>query len=67
MVRFARCARPAASHDLLDALHGPGAYRRFGEVIRVRDLREEWDAFRAESLAELVRDALRERGVAFRR
>ena len=67
MVRYARRARPAASRDLLDALHGRGAYRRFRDEVHRRGLQKEWDAFRAESLAELVRDALRERGVAFRR
>ena len=67
MIRFARNARPAASRDLLDALHQRGAYRRFREEIHRRGLQKEWDAFREERLADSVRFELREKGIPFRR
>jgi hypothetical protein len=67
MIRFARRARPAASRDLLDALHQRGAYRRFRDEIRRRGLQEEWDAFRDAALADLVCFALQEKEISFRR
>jgi hypothetical protein len=67
MRRFARNARPAASRDLLDALNGRGAYRRFREEIHRRGLQKEWDAFREDRLADRVRFALQEHEIAYRK
>lgn len=68
MKRFAfRAAGPAASRDLSAALHGRGSHRRFREVIHRRGLAREWEAFRAERRAELVRFELQQHGIAFRK
>lgn len=67
MMRFARDARPAASRDLFDALQGRGAYRRFRDEIRRRGLQKEWDAFRDDRLADLVRFKLRQKEVPYRK
>jgi len=66
MRKFAQRARPAASRDLDQALHGRGAYRRFREVVRARGLDAEWDAFRASRIREIVRFKLEAAGIAFR-
>ena len=67
MRRFARNARPAASRDLENALHGKGAFRRFRDVVRERGLQEEWDRFRDEMLADRVKWPLKNAGVRFRK
>ncbi len=67
MKRFARNAGPAASRDLFDALSGRGAYRRFRDVIHRRGLKDEWEAFRAKRMANLIRFLLKERGIPFRK
>lgn len=65
--RFARNAMPAASRDLFDALSGRGAFGRFRGVINERGLQEEWEAFRAGLMADLIRFRLREKGIPFRK
>jgi hypothetical protein len=65
--RFARNAMPAASRDLFDALSGRGAFRRFRTVIHERGLQDEWEAFRAGRLADLIRFRLKEKGIPFRK
>ena len=67
MRRFARDASPAASRDLLEALHGRGACRRFRDEVRRRGLQKEWDTFQESRRAEHVRFELHERGIAFRK
>ena len=67
MKRFARNAMPAASRDLFDALSGRGAFRRFRAVIHERGLKDEWEAFRAGRLADLIRFLLKEKGIPFRK
>lgn len=67
MRRFARNARPAASRDLEDALHGKGAFRRFRDVVHRRGLDEEWYRFRDERLSDLVKWTLKDRAVRFRK
>ena len=65
--RFARNAMPAASRDLFDALSGRGAFGRFRAVIHERGLQEEWEAFRAGRIADLIRFRLKEKGIPFRK
>jgi hypothetical protein len=67
MKRFARNAMPAASRDLFDALSGRSAFRRFRDVIHDRGLQEEWEAFRAKRVTDLVRFLLKEKGIPFRK
>jgi hypothetical protein len=67
MKRFARNARPAASRDLFDALSGRGSYRRFRDVIHRHGLQDEWEAFRAKRLADLIRFLLKEQSILFRK
>jgi hypothetical protein len=66
MKRFAQRASPAASRDLFDAMSQRGAFRRFREVIRRRNLHAEWDAFRTGELATVVRFTLGEAGIPFK-
>lgn len=67
MRRFADNARPSVNRDLLAALSGPGAYRRFRDVVRDRGVQDEWDAYRREGIARAVRSALEEKEVPFRK
>jgi hypothetical protein len=43
---------------LLATLQGQGAFRRFNDGIRLRDLEDAWHAFRREALADIARDWL---------
>lgn len=67
MRRFADNARPSVSRDLLAALSGAGAYRRFRDVVRDRGVQDEWDAYRREGIALAVRSALEEKEVPYRK
>lgn len=66
MIRFARRSGPAASEELLDALHARRAESRFRDIVRRRGLEQQWDAFRMECLAGTVKWRLKEAGLAFR-
>ena len=50
-----------------DALSGRGVFRRFRDVIHRRGLKDEWEAFRAKRLADLIRFRLKENGIPFRK
>jgi hypothetical protein len=42
--------------ELLDAIHGSGAFRSFKNAIRRNQIESDWFSFRAESLMELAKD-----------
>ncbi len=55
------------SEDLLDAIHGGGAFRRFKNVIFRRELEEAWYRFRDRALADIAVEWLEENGPAYAR
>jgi PAS domain-containing protein len=58
---------PDTSEDLLDAIHGSGAFRRFKNMIIRRDLEDAWYRFRDRALAEIAVKWLEENGLAYTR
>ena len=48
---------------LLGVIHGNHAFRRFKDQIATHDLWKEWDGFRRQALAEIVRDWCEEEGI----
>ncbi len=54
------------SEDLLNAIHGSGAFRYFKDTLRRHRIEKEWYAFRSEALAEIARDWCEENQVAWR-
>ena len=49
--------------SLLGAIHGNHAFRRFKDQIATHNLGKEWDGFRRQALAEIVRDWCEEEGI----
>jgi hypothetical protein len=58
-------ASDAVRNDLLDAIHGGGAFRNFKAAIRRRGVEEAWFEFRAEALRQIAIDWCKENGVAW--
>jgi hypothetical protein len=54
------------SKDLLNAIHGSGAFRYFKDTLRRHRIEKDWYAFRSEALAEIARDWCEENQVAWR-
>src|SRR5260370_20122662 len=54
------------SQDLLNAIHGSGAFRYFKDTLRRHRIEEAWVAFRTEALEEIARDWCAEHHVAWR-
>jgi hypothetical protein len=42
--------------ELLDAIHGAGAFRNFKATLRRRRIEDAWFAFRAQALREIAID-----------
>jgi hypothetical protein len=53
--------------ELLDAIHGRGAFRRFKRALDRRDLREDWNRFRNAALEDIAIEFLEDKGIAYRR
>jgi hypothetical protein len=51
--------------ELLDAIHGTGAFRHFKSAIRRHELESAWYSFRDEALQEIARDWCDENGIAY--
>ena len=59
MERFSRDRATAMERqELLDSIHGAGAFRSFRGAIRRLRIEDEWHAFRASSLEQIARDWL---------
>ena len=54
------------SADLLNAIHGSGAFRNFKDTLRRHRIEKQWYAFRSEALAEIARDWCEENQLAWR-
>jgi len=66
MRRFATSVEDLeASTELLNAIHGTGAFRMFREATARLGLREAWFAHRDQALRELAREWLEENGIAY--
>ena len=65
MDRFAQ-SRPGSAHadQLLDAIHGKGAYRQFRAAIDHHNLTDEWRRFRDEEFRTIARQWLNSHGLS---
>ncbi len=52
--------------DLLDAIHGAGAFRMFRSTIRRLGIENRWYKFREEALAEIARNWLEEHKLSYK-
>ena len=52
--------------ELMDALHGAGAFRRFKEALRRRGIEKAWFAFRANALREIAIEWCEENEIKWR-
>jgi hypothetical protein len=56
MSRFAQAVSvPAQREEVLDAIHGSGAFRQFKNTIRRLRLEEAWFAFKSSAFEEIAR------------
>ena len=54
---FSENAKPEGiRRELLDAIHGAGAFRNFRAVVRRHRMEEAWDAFEGEALRQIAID-----------
>jgi hypothetical protein len=51
--------------ELLDAIHGAGAFRSFKAAVRRRGIEDEWYKFRAEALRQIAIDWCEEHDIAW--
>jgi hypothetical protein len=66
MERFARSVcDPPTSDELLEALHGRGAFRRFKDALQRLGLTEEWDRYREAALEEIAVEFLEAHEIAY--
>jgi len=67
MERFANSqVREARRDELLDAIHGAGAFRSFGSTVRRLRIEEEWFSFRQSALEKIALGWLESHGISFR-
>ena len=57
---------PSARGELLDAIHGSGAFRVFRSTIERLGLRDQWYSFRGAAFEEVARQWLRAHGIPFK-
>jgi hypothetical protein len=65
MCRFSSSHPEPARGDLLDAIHGRGAFRAFRRTLELRELRDEWFRFRENEVRQFATDWLNENGIVF--
>lgn len=51
--------------ELLDAIHGAGAFRNFKAAVRRRGMEDEWYKFRADALLQIAIDWCEEHDIAW--
>jgi hypothetical protein len=57
MEAFSESARPARiREELMDAIHGAGAFRSFKSALRRHRMEQAWFAFRADALKQIARE-----------
>jgi hypothetical protein len=52
-------------HELLDAIHGAGAFRSFRGAIRRNDIEDNWFTFRRSALEEIAKEWLTAQDLSF--
>jgi hypothetical protein len=66
MLRFAqRRSSDQQSNELMEALHGTGAFRMFRATIHRLGIEKEWYRFRDAALEEMAKDWLEDHGIAY--
>lgn len=65
MRRFADSQSESDRRELLDAIHGRGAFRAFRSALDRLGLRDEWYSYRDEVLEQIASDWLNEHGIRF--
>jgi hypothetical protein len=64
---FARSIRSEKIRaDLLDAVHGAGAFRHFKHMLRIHRLKPRWHEFRTEALKQIAIEWCKEKDIAWR-
>jgi hypothetical protein len=66
MERFSSNQASARGDELLDAIHGAGAFRAFRSAIRRFSIEDDWFRFRQSAFEEIAKDWLKAHDVAFR-
>ena len=67
MDAFSRAqVREQTRQELLDAIHGAGAFRMFRGVTRRFGIEQNWYQFREETLAEIAREWLEEHKLPYK-
>ena len=59
-------ARAARREELLDAIHGAGAFRSFRSAIGRLGIEDEWFRFRQAAFEEIATDWLKAHDISFR-
>src|SRR6267143_2564915 len=66
MERFSNSQRSAARREeLLDAIHGAGAFRSFRSAIRRLGIEDDWFRFRQSAFEEIAKDWLKAHDISF--
>lgn len=67
MEEFARArTRPRERDELLDAIHGKGAFRMFRSAVRRLRIEDEWHRFRDAAFEQIAKDFLDAHGLAYK-
>jgi len=66
MQDFSHSLEPSGiREELLDAIHGAGAFRRFKHTLRQHGIESAWFAFRTDALRQIARDWCEENRIAW--
>jgi hypothetical protein len=65
MNRFSQSMKKdSVSDDLLDAIHGPGAFRSFKSALRRHRIEQDWYDFRDQALRDIAAEWCEDHGIA---
>jgi hypothetical protein len=65
MNRFSQSIKKdSVSDDLLDAIHGPGAFRSFKSALRRHRIEQDWYDFRDQALRDIAAEWCDDHGIA---
>ena len=57
------CPDEALQNELLHAIRGSGAFRRFKDAIYRKEIQDDWYSFRNEALKRIATDFLESEGI----
>ena len=67
MERFCRTTEDSSARDeLLDAIHGSGAFRMFRRTVERLGLLDRWHSFRELAFESIARDWLESHGIPYK-